>query len=200
VLTTAPVHAMAYLRSRPGLAHPDVKLSLAPLCMDVKTLRPHDRAGVTVFTNVTPPASRGEIRLRSTDPADKPLIDHRLYGDPADVAAMISGLKFVERVFAAPALAPYVTGRNVPAEPPRDDAEWERELRAQSGIGFHAVATCRMGGDARSVVDPQLRVRGVQGLRVIDASNMPAMPSANTNAPAIMIGEKGADLIRGGRG
>jgi choline dehydrogenase len=85
---------------------------------------------------------------------------------------------------------------NVPPKLPRDDAEWEALIRAGVGIGFHPVGTCRMGADTGAVVDPALKVRGVQGLRVIDASIMPVMPNANTNAPAIMIGEKGADLVK----
>jgi choline dehydrogenase len=88
-----------------------------------------------------------------------------------------------------------VIGHCLPPSPPKDDAEWEHYLKTYSGIGFHAVATCRMGADANSVVDPQLRVRGVNGLRVIDASVMPVMPSANTNAPAMMVAEKGADML-----
>ena len=84
----------------------------------------------------------------------------------------------------------------MPPSPPADDAEWERYIRSYSNIGFHPVATCRMGADPTSVVDPTLSVRGVRGLRVVDASIMPLMPSANTNAPAMMVGEKGADLIK----
>ena len=196
VMTTTPVHAMAFLRSDPGLAHPDIKLQLGPICSDPVTRRLHKRSGVTVFTNVSPPKSRGEIRLRSADPADKPVIDHRLLGDPSDVTALINGLKAVDRIFKAPALAKYVVGDNLPATTPRDDAEWEDLVRTHSRIGYHPVATCRMGGDARSVVDPTLKVRGVSNLRVIDASIMPLMPSANTNAPSMMVAEKGADLIR----
>jgi choline dehydrogenase len=196
VMTTSPIHAMAFLRSRPDLEHPDVKLSLGPICSDVAKRSMHKRAGVTVFANVSSPKSRGEIRLRSPDPADKPVIDHRLLGHPDDVAALISGMKQLDRIFEAPAMARHVQGRNMPPTQPQDDAEWERYIRSYSNIGFHPVATCRMGADPASVVDPTLRVRGVRSLRVVDASIMPVMPSANTNAPAMMVGEKGADLIK----
>jgi choline dehydrogenase len=196
MLTSPPVQAMAHVRSDPELAQPNVKLSMGPVCFDVETRKLHKRAGVTVFINVSPPKSRGEIRLRSSNPDDRPVIDHRLYGDPADMRAMISGAKAVDRIFASPAFAKYVVGHNQPAEPPKDDAEWESQIRRFSNIGFHAVATCRMGADTRSVVDPELRVRGVDRLRVIDASIMPDMPTTNTNAPAMMIAEKGADLVR----
>ena len=123
------------------------------------------------------------------------MIDHRLLGSPDDVAALIGGLKQVDRICHAPALARVLEGRAFPLEAPETDAEWEALIRARSGIGYHPVGTCRMGGDSASVVDPQLRVRGVSGLRVADASIMPIMPAANTNAPAIMVGEKAAAMI-----
>jgi choline dehydrogenase len=195
-MTSAALHAMAFLRSRPDLEHPDVKLSFAPFCMDPKTRTMHKSSGFTVFAGVSSPKSRGEIRLRSADPMDKPVIDHRLLGHPDDVTALIRGAKEIERIFTAPALARHIVGRNMPDPLPRDDAEWETKIRASSNIGFHPVGTCRMGSDEDSVVDLDLRVRGVQGLRVADASVMPRLNSANTNAPTMMVAEKAADLIR----
>jgi choline dehydrogenase len=196
VLTTAVVHAMAHARSTPDLPHADIKLQFLPFVLDMEKRALHKRSGVQVSVNVMVPKSRGEIRLRSSNPADLPVIDHRLYGDPSDLAVVVAGLQLIDRLFAAPALAPYVAGRAFPYEDPRHDGEWEQFARTYSGIGYHAVATCRMGGDARSVVDPTLKVRGVHGLRVADCSIMPLMPSCNTNAPAIMVGEKCADLIK----
>jgi len=196
MLTTAPVHAMAFLRSHPDLPYPDIKLQLGPYCIDIERGAMHRRPGVSVFTNVSPPKSRGEIRLRSADPTDRPVIDHRLFGHPSDLTAFVEGLKAVDRIFEAPAMARYVVGRNLPAQTPNDDDAWAHQVRTYARIGYHPVATCRMGGDAGSVVDPELRVRGVAALRVVDASVMPKMPSANTNAPTMMIAEKGAELIR----
>jgi choline dehydrogenase len=195
VMTAAPVEAMAFLRSRPELATPDIKLQFGALAFDPEARGPHKRPGVVVFANVAKPKSRGEIRLRSADPADHPVIDHRLLGDPADVEALVSGLKQVDDIFHAPSFARHLEGRLSPVERPKTDAEWEERIRGTAGIGYHPVGTCRMGGDERSVVDPRLNVRGVAGLRVADASIMPIMPAANTNAPAIMVGEKAADLI-----
>jgi choline dehydrogenase len=198
IMTATPVHAMATLRSRPDLKHPDVKFSFGPICMDIQKRSMHASPGVTVFVNVSPPKSRGEIRLRSLDASDKPVIDHRLLGHPDDMTSMIGGVRILEKVFAAPALAGHVVAPNLPASANTDDAELERLVRTYSNIGFHPVGTCRMGGaaDADAVVDPNLAVRGVLGLRVADASIMPVMPSANTNAPAMMVAEKAADLIR----
>jgi len=195
LMTIIPVEAMAYLRSRPDLALPDVKLSFGLMCYDMAKRRPHHLPGVTVYCNVAKPKSRGEIRLRSADPADKALIDHRLLGHPDDIAAMISGARQVQALFRTPALAAVTVGGFTPSPLPQTDEEWEERIRNESGIGYHPVGTCRMGGDPGSVVDPCLRVRGVSGLRVVDASIMPIMPAANTNAPTIMVGEKAADLI-----
>ncbi len=196
IMTATPVEAMAFVRSQPDLVRPDIKLQFGPMAFDPATRGPHRKPGIVVYANVAKPKSRGEIRLRSTDPLDAPVIDHRLLGDPDDVAALIRGLKEVDRILHSPSFGKHLKGRITPAELPKDDAEWEQHIRNTAGIGYHPVGTCRMGGDASSVVDSRLRVRGVAGLRVADGSIMPIMPSANTNAPAIMVGEKAADMIR----
>ena len=199
LMTIVPVEAMAYLRSNPNLAEPDIKLSFGLMCYDFSTRKPHRLPGVTVYANAAKPKSRGEIRLRSTDPLDKPVIDHRLLGDPEDVASIVSGAKQIQALFRTPSLSRVTVAGFTPKPVPQTDDEWEQRVRNECGIGYHPVGTCRMGADARSVVDPELRVRGVTSLRVADASIMPIMPAANTNAPAIMIGEKAADLIGRGR-
>lgn len=195
LMTIVPVEAMAYLRSRPDLAEPDIKLSFGTMCYDMARRKPHHLPGVTVYANVAKPKSRGHIRLRSASPADKPVIDHRLLGHPDDIAALVRGAKLVQALFRTPTLAAVTVGGFTPSPLPTTDAEWEQRIRDTSGIGYHPVGTCRMGGDARSVVDPRLCVRGVEGLRVADASIMPVMPAANTNAPTIMVGEKAAAMI-----
>jgi len=196
IMAMTPVEGMAFVRSQPGLAAPDVKLQFGAFAFDPATRKPYHKPGIVIYTNVAKPRSRGEIRLRSANPLDAPVIDHRLLGDQEDVAVMIRGLKAVDDILHAPSFAKHMTGRIAPAQRPQTDAEWEDRIRATSGIGYHPVGTCRMGGDERSVVDPRLRVRGVKGLRVADGSIMPIMPSANTNAPAIMVGEKAAAMIR----
>ncbi len=195
LMTIIPVESMAYWRSRPDLDFPDLKLSFGLMMHNAKTRKPHELPGVIAFLNVAKPKSRGEIRLRSADPMDKPVVDHRLIGHPDDIAALVAGAKQIQELFTMPSIAPHVKGRVLPDPFPASDEEWEQAIRNTSGIGYHPVATCRMGGDEASVVDPRLRVRGIEGLRVVDASIMPIMPAANTNAPSIMVGEKGADMI-----
>jgi choline dehydrogenase len=196
LMTAGPVNAMAFLRSRDDLAHPDIKLQFSPMCFDVLRRKPHRRAGISVFANVSSPRSRGEIRLRSLDPADPPIIDYRVLGAPEDVAALVRGLQRVVKIIEGSELAAYLSGANIPTEIPQNDAAWEEALRTYTSIGFHPVGTCRMGGDDRAVVDPRLKVRGIAGLRVVDASIIPVLGGANTNAPTIMIAEKAADMIR----
>ncbi|MCB2074030.1 MAG: GMC family oxidoreductase N-terminal domain-containing protein [Novosphingobium sp.] len=195
LMTMIPVEAMAYLRSRPELERPDIKLSFGLMAHDHATRKPQKLPAVVVFANVAKPKSRGEVRLRSADPTDKSVIDHRLIGHRDDIAALIAGAKKIQQLFTMPALAPHVKGPLMPSPLPETDEQWEQAIRNSAGIGYHPVATCRMGGDDASVVDPRLKVRGIEGLRVVDASIMPIMPAANTNAPAIMVGEKGADMI-----
>jgi choline dehydrogenase len=195
VMTMVPVEAMAFMRSRPELAFPDLKHSFGLMAMDPTTHKPLSKPGVVVYTNVAKPKSRGEIRLRSANAVDKPIIDHRLLGDPDDIAALVVGARKIQELFTMPALARHTVARVAPETLPQTDAEWEQAIRSSSGIGYHPVGTCRMGGDAASVVDPRLNLRGIAGLRVIDASIMPVMPAANTNAPSIMIGEKGAEMV-----
>jgi choline dehydrogenase len=196
VFTMVPVHAMAFVRSTSGIAQPDIKLQFLPFCLTMGTRTPHPLPSVAIVTNLLSPNSQGEIRLRSPQASDKPVIDHRLFGDEGDLATMIAGIKFAASVFGAPALAAHVTGNNFPAQLPESDDAWETLLRRHASYGYHPVGTCRMGSDDKSVLDPTLRVRGVTGLRVVDASIMPSTPSANTNGPTIMIAEKAADMIK----
>jgi choline dehydrogenase len=198
-LTSAAVQMMAAVRTDPSFDEPDVHLNLMPLAIDLTHTAPrlHKRPGLTLGACTSRPWSRGEIRLRSANPQDKPIIDFRLLGDERDLATAIRSSKIIESIFEQPAIRKHVVGRNLPATMPKSDSEWEDYIRTYTSVGYHPVGTCRMGSDAESVVDVDLKVRGVDGLRVIDASIMPTLVTANTNAAAIMIGEKGADLVRG---
>ena len=193
---SSAVQGMAWIKSDPALAEPDVHLNMMPFGLDYTASPPrmHKRPSIGIGLCVSRPHSRGSVRLRSPDPSQPPRIATSLLCDQRDIDAMIRAVKIVERVYAAPALARHVVGDNVPPDQMKSDAEWTEFLIRFASLGYHPVGTCRMGSDIRSVVDQRLRVRGVAGLRVIDASIMPRLVSGNTNGPAIMIGEKGADL------
>ncbi len=205
MLTTCAVHAHAHGRTAPDVEHPDIKMQMMPFWGDPQRrvggpIDPNgpDAAkdyGMTINVNIMAPKSRGEIRLRSADPTDKPVIDHPMYAVPSDLDGMRAALKLADKIYAAPALAKHVVGPAFPPTPDPSDEEWEDLIRRYTQVGYHPVATCRMGGDNTAVVDPRLRVYGVAGLRVIDASIIPVLPSANTNAPAIMVAEKGAEMV-----
>lgn len=195
-LASAAVQAMAWARSEPTLGEPDIHLNWFPFGVDYNVTPPtmHKRPCVSVGACISRPYSRGRVRLNGRDLQARPVIEHRLLADERDLMTIVRSISLIEKIFAAPALAPFVVGPSAPFE--GDGARGlEAIIRAHAGLGLHAVGTCRMGSDPDSVVDPELRVRGVTGVRVIDASIMPRLVSANTNAASLMIGEKGSDLV-----
>jgi choline dehydrogenase len=158
-------------------------------------VRPSKENGFLVANMFLHPRQRGEIRLRSSDPDARPVIRHQLLGDPDDVRDVLAGMAEARRIMTHDPIASLVDGMFSPERDCTDDAGWERFLRENVTYGAHPVGTCRMGSDADAVVDPELRVRGLEGLRVIDASVMPRLPSGNTNAPTMMIAERGAGFV-----
>ena len=141
------------------------------------------------------PQSRGSVRLASTDATVAPLIDPQFLSHPEDMAQLLQGVRQGQRILAQPALRE-VSQEWAASAQAKTDAQLEHWIRQHADTIYHPVGTCRMGQDAMAVVDPQLRVHGVPGLRVVDASVMPRVVSGNTNAPTIMLAEKAADLIR----
>lgn len=208
-LTTAAVHAMAHVRSDPELQHPDIKYQLMPFWADHNLKAYHrDRTdlpdaskqfGVAISVNLMTPDSRGRILLKDANPMSRPLIDFRIYEDERDLVRMRKGMKLANAIFEAPSMAKHVTGTCWPLDPHQSDDAWDDQLRSCSSTGLHPVGSCRMGSDPDAVVDTQLRVNGVERVRLADCSIIPLLPSANTNAPAIMIGERCADFVRGNR-
>jgi len=196
-MASAAVQVMGGMKSSPSEPEPDIGLNFLPLAIDMARGKPemHRIPGITVGATCMRPDSRGEIRLRSQDPHDKPVIDHRLLGDDRDVARLIIAAKFLERVFGTEPLAHHIIGNYFPAEIPDNDTGWEQAVRQFTNIGYHPVGTCRMGGPD-AVVDPTLAVHGIPGLHVVDASVMPRLVSGNTNAATIAIAEKAADLLK----
>jgi choline dehydrogenase-like flavoprotein len=153
--------------------------------------------GVTLNSAFLRPRSRGTVRLKSGDPADHPLIDPNYWSDPYDRAMSIKGLRLAREIMRQKALAPYVLREVLPGPSLASDDELIDYACRTAKTDHHPVGTCRMGHDDMAVVTPDLRLRGIEGLRVCDASVMPRVPSSNTNAPTIMVGEKGSDIILG---
>ena len=153
--------------------------------------------GVTLNSAFLHPRSRGTVRLKSADPADHPLIDPNYWADPYDRAMSIEGLRMAREIFHQKALAPFILAERQPGPEIVSEAELADYVFRTCKTDHHPTGTCKMGVDDMAVVTPELKVRGLEGLRVCDSSIMPVVNSSNTNAPTIMIGEKGADLILG---
>ena len=188
------------IRTDSAQRQPDVQLMCNPVRMDARIwwpMGPTQQHRITADVVVLHPQSRGSMRLRSANPADAPRIQLNLFSDPADMATARRGRAAARRIYATRPQADLVAAETAPGPTVGSDAEIEAYIRRTAGVTQHPVGTARMGSDERAVVDPQLRVRGVEGLRVIDASIMPTVPGGNCNATTIMLAEKGADLILG---
>lgn len=198
MLTSNGAEALAFVRSIPDLVAPDLELFFIPAVFVDHGLVETRRHGMTMVATALQPRSTGSISLRSNDPLAKPVIDARYLSDPAgeDLHVLLRGVDLAQRLFATEALRPYVAGPIEPAGPARTEADAVAFVRQEAETVYHPVGTCRMGADPMAVVDAELRVRGIDGLRVIDASVIPAIPRGHTNGPVIMIAERAADLIR----
>lgn len=192
------LEAGAFLHSRAGVEAPDLQhFFLMLLATDYPEAGPPTRRGVTLTSYINRPASHGEIRLASADPLDRPRIDPRYLSAAADLRCAIAGVRWNLEILYAQAFDDIRGEEVAPGAGARSDAELEAFVRRTASTTWHPAGTCRMGRDASAVVDATLRVRGMEALRVVDASIMPTLVSGNTNAPVIMIAEKAADLIRG---
>jgi choline dehydrogenase-like flavoprotein len=195
VMTSPYAEAGAFLRSDPSLPAPDIQLHFL-----IAIVEDHGRAkikahGYSCHACVLRPESRGTVRLQSLDPRAAPLIDPQFLSDPRDLAALMRGTRLMYRILEQEPLARFGGRDRYPIDL-HDDAALERLIRARADTIYHPVGTARMGSDEGAVCDPQLRVRGVEGLYVADASVMPRLIGGNTNAPSIMIGERCAAFVR----
>ncbi|MEV4356238.1 GMC family oxidoreductase N-terminal domain-containing protein [Nonomuraea sp. NPDC049625] len=191
MLTTNVGEAVAFIRTSAEEPAPDIELIFAPGPFVDHGLTPPTGHGLTVGVVLLQPESRGRVGLNGRDV----VIDPGYLSAEADVKRLVAGLKTAKQVFATTAMKPWAGGPMAPYWAPESDEELARWVRERGETLYHPVGTCRMGTDDASVVDPSLRVRGVEGLRVVDASVMPTLNRGHTHAPAIMIGEKAADLI-----
>ena len=154
------------------------------------------QGGITLNSCYLRPRSRGTVRLQSPDPAKAPLIDPNYLADPTDREMSIRGLRLTQDILSQPALQAYILAQRLPGPEVRSDADYFNFICQHSKTAHHCAGTCRMGADPAAVVDSRLRFNGIAGLRIADTSIMPRLISSNTNAAAIMIGEKAADLIK----
>jgi choline dehydrogenase len=198
-LTSTVAEAFAFVRSRPGLPAPDLQFHFAPAYFVDHGASTFDGHAMTFGPVLLTPRSRGSLKLRSASPADKPRILTNSLAEDEDVAAMLAGLRLGREIAACEPLRSVIRRELFPGEAVETDDDLEADLRRRLELLYHPVGTCRMGADESAVVDPELRVRGVEGLRVVDASIMPLIPGGNTNAPTVMVAERAADLIRGRR-
>jgi choline dehydrogenase len=198
-LTSNVAESGGFAHSEPGLPAPDLQLHTLPGPYRDQGLADPAQRAMSVLVALVDVASRGRIRLRSADPRHRPAIDPGYLSDGKDVRALAAGLKMTREFVTAKPMAGICSGEIAPGAHVRSDAELLQYVRSSVATLYHPVGTCAMGGEARrgSVVDPELRVRGVAGLRVVDASVMPSVPRGNTNAPTIAIAERAADLIAG---
>lgn len=195
MLATPFAEGAAFLKTEPELDRPDIQLHFVIGIVDDHARKLHLGHGYSCHVCVLRPKSRGSVSLASDDPMAAPTIDPNFLSDPDDLARTMAGVRMTRRIMQAEPLAGYAHKELfIKGEP--DDAELEDHIRSRADTIYHPIGTCRMGQDDMAVVDPELRVRGLQGLRVVDASVMPRLVGGNTNAPTIMIAEKAADLIR----
>jgi choline dehydrogenase len=192
--------ANVFLRSLEGLDRPDIQMMCLPISGQAKVwfpgLQRKPVSKLSVRTGFLHPASRGWVRLRSADPRDAPRIFNNMFAEPGDLDGMIRALRLCRSLYAQSPLRDLIRRECLPGADVESDADLAAYIRANATHRSHPVGTCRMGTDNDAVVDAELRVRGLDGLRIADASIMPSIPGGNTNLPVMMIGEKAADLIR----
>jgi pimeloyl-ACP methyl ester carboxylesterase len=198
MITTNFAEAGGFLKTNPHLPAPDVQLHFV-VGKAINHGRDRSRGhGFSCHTCLLRPKSRGSVTLQSADPSAAPLIDPKFLDDPDDLDGMVRAFRLTRRILEAPALA-NVRKEDLLTRGVETDAQIREMLRARCDTLYHPVGTCRMGTGAEAVVDPALRVHGIEGLRVVDASIMPTLIGGNTNAPTVMIAEKASDLIRAER-
>jgi choline dehydrogenase len=200
-MANQPLTALGFIRSRGELERPDLQIFCNPLRLDAEiwfpALKPSQPHALEVCPSLLHPESRGSVTLRSADPADKARIAFNFLSTEADRATMRAGVRICREIYSTNPLGDLLKEETKPGVKVKSDAEIDAYLRRSIDLGHHPCGTCAMGTNADAVVDPQLRVQGIEGLRVVDASIMPRVPGGNTNAPTIMIGEKAADMIKG---
>ena len=195
MLTIGAGYAGGFFRSHPDALTPDVQVHFIIFSGDASGAALHPFPGFIASVCQLRPESRGFVRIKSADPAVPPAIQPHYLSSQHDCDTVVAGMKLLRKIMRQPAMRHYIAEERAPAPDCTSDADLLAFARATGSTVFHPTSTCRMGADAAAVVDERLRVRGIERLRVVDGSIMPAVVSGNTNAAVVMIGEKGADMI-----
>ncbi len=199
-LAVSAGYAGGFWRTRPELKRPDVQTHFLTFSTDRMGEQLHPFSGFTASICQLQPSSRGSVHIRSADPRSPPAIRYNYLATEHDRRTMIDGMRLLRRILEQPAIKPYIASEHMPGAQVQSDDEWLAYMRETGSTIYHPTCTARMGTGADAVVDSHLRVKGLEGLRVVDASVMPAVVSGNTNAAVIAIAEKAADLIHSERG
>jgi choline dehydrogenase len=194
---TSHFEAGGFIRSRPGVEHPDLQYHFLPIAMNYDGTNPAGAHGFQGHVGPMRSTSRGHVKLRSSDPREAPEILFNYFSQEADRQEFRTAVRLTREVFAQKAFDPFRGPELAPGPEIQSDAEIDAFVRAKVESAYHPSCSCRMGTDAMAVVDGEARVHGLEGLRVVDASIMPSIVSGNLNAPTIMMAEKLADAIRG---
>jgi choline dehydrogenase len=194
-MTGAPMRA--FVRSREGLEAPDLMLGWIPMLMEpgAKGPRISRQSGLTLYAHAMRPESKGHVHIAAADPRKPPAINFNFLSSPPDAELTVRAVRIAREIMTAPAMTPLQVSEIAPGVDRTTDDEILHWVRNAAETTYHPVGTCKMGSDPVAVVDSQLRVHGIAGLRIADASIMPTLTSGNTNAPSIMIGEKAADML-----
>lgn len=195
LLTLGASTCAAFAKSAGSRTSPDLQLSFAPASFEPGTYSLESKGGMAISVYQSYPDSAGSVRARSVDAAEMPAIVPNYLSAPGDCQALLAGLRLARLIYSMPALRRWGVAETLPGPAVQSDDQLLDYARQKGVSGYHLVGTCRMGGDAEAVVDPQLKVRGVLGLRVVDASILPSCTSGNSNAPTLMVAEKGAAMI-----
>jgi choline dehydrogenase len=196
ILSTGAAVAGVFAKSSPELDEPDIQFHFIPFSAEAPGKGLHKYPGVSSTICVLRPESRGRQHIISADPKEKPSIVANYLAAESDRRVTLAGLKLARRIAEQPSFKPLIKRETIPGLQCASDDDFMEFARERGTTVFHPCGTCKMGGDPMAVVDNRLRVRGIGGLRVVDASIMPNLISGNTNAPTIMIAEKAADMIK----
>ena len=202
LLTSAAAQVGLFTRSTPDKPTPDLQMQMRPFSMISSSgmYKANKEPMLTASVTLLRPCSIGSVTLRSASPNDPPHMVANYLTDSRDIPPLIAGIKLIRAIFNESPFREHFQGEALPGDEYRSDEDMTRYLRANAQSMYHPVGTCRMGSDAHAVVDDRLRVHGMKGLRVVDASIMPRIPSGNTNAPTIMVAEKASDMLLAERG